>query len=218
MGAAQRGMNSFSIDSSIGKGTKVKMSKWLPFLSSNYKHGFSSAHDKKEQFSSHFKIAESSANTILVGLLKEKKDDRNTSFCGSLKDLFKHSSDKPIKVVYNSLRSWVNKNNSIDTIQFGLISITENKLEYILNGEINLSIVSTNNNQENYCAEKNNSIGVINISKFKNAIFLLSKKKLSLDSSLYQYHPQVVADYLTKNYAKTFNDGGLLVLKKIENA
>ena len=217
LGAAERAMSSFSIESDIGKGTRVKMSKWLPFLSAKYNYGFASPHDKNEQFSSHYCLAESTANSILIALFNEEINHRDTFVSDSLKDIFKSNCNKSLEEVHNKFNHCLKRNYNFNTIQFGLISITQNNLEYVLNDEINLTILSTNNNQENYSGRKNDLIQKISISKFNDALFLLSKQDLSLDSSLYLYHPQIVADYLMKNYAKTFNNSGLFVLKKIAN-
>ena len=215
LGAAKRAMNSFCINSTLGKGTQIKMSKWIPFLSKTYEYGFSSSHKKNASFNNHFHITESNADTILIALFNEEKIDSDISCFDQLKETIESHSGETIQEISNIYQTIINKSNTLNRINFDLISIRNERMDYLSSSKSNLYVLPKNNIQKSYFNEGKNNTQRLDLGAITDSMLLFSKNTMNLDNSLYFYHPQVIADYLTENHTRNSKDGGLLELKKI---
>ncbi len=196
LGAIQRAMNSVVIESDIGLGTKVKMSKWKPFIHKFCDYGIS----QKTLNFKYFKqlIFELSPREILFGSLSSPETGMLSTVAESIKNKIQSSPDKTSEVVNNIFHNEIESLGDLNDVDFGVVIIKNNTLEFLSKIDFTLSVL--HKQKESYVPFKViENKEVLDFSEMNSPVFIIHNSSNILDfeiSDFENYHPQIVTEVI----------------------
>jgi serine/threonine-protein kinase RsbT len=214
LGAIQRAMNSVVIESDIGLGTRVKMSKWKPFIHDFCEYGIS---QKTPNFK-HFKqiIFELSPKEMVFGSLSSPELASLSAVTERIKDKIQSSTDKTPRFI-NSLCLEETRNLGGESpLDFGLVIIKNKILDFLSKKDFKLSVL--HKKKESYVPLRELKNGeVLDFSEIDSPAFIIHNSDRTLDfeiSDFENYHPQIVAEVINdKLTSKDSNDVSSFLIK-----
>ncbi len=196
LGAIQRAMNSVVIESNVGLGTRVKMSKWKPFIHDFFEYGIS----QKTRDFKYFKelIFELSPKEVIFGSLSSSELGFLSAVTESIKNKIQSSPDKTARFIKSIFHEVIQSLGDASYVDFGLILITSKDLQFISKKDFKLSVL--HKKKESYIPFKELKNGeVLNFSEIYSPVFIIHNSDNLLDfeiSDFENYHPQIVAEVI----------------------
>jgi len=214
LGAIQRAMNSVVIESDIGLGTRVKMSKWKPFIHDFCEYGIS---QKTPNFK-HFKqiIFELSPKEMVFGSLSSSELALLSGVTERIKDKIQSSMDKTPRFINRLCLEETKNLGGESPVDFGLVIIQNKILEFLSKKDFKLSVL--HKKKENYVPFRELKNGeVLDFSEIESPVFIIHNSDHALDfeiSDFENYHPQIVAEVINdKLISKDNNDVSSFLIK-----
>ena len=214
LGAIQRAMNSVVIESDIGLGTRVKMSKWKPFIHDFCEYGIS---QKTPNFK-HFKqiIFELSPKEMVFGSLSSSELGLLSTATERIKDKIQSSTDKTPRFINRLCLEETKNLGGESPVDFGLVIIQNKILEFLSKKDFKLSVL--HKKKENYVPFRELKNGeVLDFSEIESPVFIIHNSDHALDfeiSDFENYHPQIVAEVINdKLISKDNNDVSSFLIK-----
>ena len=214
LGAIQRAMNSVVIESDIGLGTRVKMSKWKPFIHDFCEYGIS---QKTPNFK-YFKqlIFELSPKEMIFGSLSSSELGLLSTATERIKDKIQSSTDKTPRFINRLCLEETKNLGGESPVDFGLVIIQNKILEFLSKKDFKLSVL--HKKKENYVPFRELKNGeVLDFSEIESPVFIIHNSDHALDfeiSDFENYHPQIVAEVINdKLISKDNNDVSSFLIK-----
>ncbi len=214
LGAIQRAMNSVVIESDIGFGTRVKMSKWKPFIHDFCEYGIS----QKTLNFKYFKqlIFELSPKEMVFGSLSSSELGLLSAATERIKDKIQSSTDKTPRFINRLCLEETKNLEGQSPVDFGLVIIKNKILEFLSKKDFKLSVL--HKKKESYVPFKELKKGeVLDFSEIDSPVFIIHNSHRTLDfeiSDFENYHPQIVAEVINdKLTSKDSNDVSSFLIK-----
>jgi serine/threonine-protein kinase RsbT len=214
LGAIQRAMNSLVIESNIGLGTRVEMSKWKPFIHDFCEYGIS-------QKSPNFKyfrqlIFELSPKQMIFGSLSCPELGLLSTVTEKIKDKIQSSKDKTPRSLNSLCLEEIQSYEGESPVDFGLVIIENKNLEFLAKKDFKLSVLHKKNESYVPFRELKNGEG-LNFSEIESPVFIIHNSFHVLDfeiSDFENYHPQIVVEVINdKLTSQDSNDVSSFLIK-----
>jgi serine/threonine-protein kinase RsbT len=217
LGAIQRAMNSLVIETDLGVGTRLKMSKWKPFINDFIEYGIS---QKTPDFKSFRQlIFELSPNEIVFGSLSSSRLGLLSTVVENIKNKIQSSSNKTSGFIYDTCVAETEKVGGDNFADFGLVVLKRDRLEFLSQGGFRLSVLHKENQSYSLCKEVFKG-EVLEFSGINSPVFIIHNSLNAINFDIRDFenhHPQIVAEVINDKLTSQQNEDLSTMLLKLKS-